>query len=326
MKRARLADVGWIATGIEEFTNHADSHLRQAWQNWRTILERPYSLTLPEWVVRLAAMTMSFLRFGDLYDDVVAKIDSPSENAQRLLSIISAAIDLGELQKEKPETFLTYSTALRRLGFANWGHAGGALGKAGLSELSGWTEHYVDLPKVDSLIVSKKSYLPGSGFLKAHGFTDWNDDSRSWWLAESSKSIDFDWKPFLTDKLSLHPTSARHGGKGLVREDEIEEPALHGNIVTAPPGPARIRNTRITVADILQWLAMGKSEDQILGANSALDLTDIRASFAYAAERERKAGKPTFTERWAGKFQLREPDSEDAKLTYLLERYERNRK
>ena len=31
--------------------------------------------------------------------------------------------------------------------------------------------------------------------------------------------------------------------------------------------------------------------------------------------------KPTFSERWSGRFTLPEPDPEDAKLSYLLQRF-----
>ena len=34
----------------------------------------------------------------------------------------------------------------------------------------------------------------------------------------------------------------------------------------------------------------------------------------------------TFANRWAGKLKLPEPDPNDARLTYLIEKYERNRK
>lgn len=49
-----------------------------------------------------------------------------------------------------------------------------------------------------------------------------------------------------------------------------------------------IRDTRIAVADVLGWLAAGMSHDEIRGDYPELTEDDIRASLAYAAERERR--------------------------------------
>jgi uncharacterized protein (DUF433 family) len=48
------------------------------------------------------------------------------------------------------------------------------------------------------------------------------------------------------------------------------------------------RGTRITVGDVLGYLASGTSEDQILEDFPQLVREDIRACLAYAAERERR--------------------------------------
>ncbi len=53
-------------------------------------------------------------------------------------------------------------------------------------------------------------------------------------------------------------------------------------------GKACVRGTRITVGDVLGYLAGGMSEDQILCDFRQLTLEDIRACLAYAAERERR--------------------------------------
>lgn len=45
---------------------------------------------------------------------------------------------------------------------------------------------------------------------------------------------------------------------------------------------------RISVADILGWLAEGLSERQIIEDFPELTETDIRAALAFAAERERR--------------------------------------
>lgn len=47
-----------------------------------------------------------------------------------------------------------------------------------------------------------------------------------------------------------------------------------------------IRGMRITVYDVLGWLAAGMTNEQILDDYPELTLEDIRASLAYAADRE----------------------------------------
>jgi uncharacterized protein (DUF433 family) len=53
-------------------------------------------------------------------------------------------------------------------------------------------------------------------------------------------------------------------------------------------GKPCVRGTRISVGDILGYLAAGMSVDQILADFPQLSLEDIRACLAYAAERERR--------------------------------------
>ena len=54
-------------------------------------------------------------------------------------------------------------------------------------------------------------------------------------------------------------------------------------------GKPCVRGTRITVGDVLSYLAAGMNEDQIIGEFSQLTREDIRACLAYAAERERRS-------------------------------------
>jgi uncharacterized protein (DUF433 family) len=49
-----------------------------------------------------------------------------------------------------------------------------------------------------------------------------------------------------------------------------------------------IRNTRITVSDILGWLGSGMSFEDILNDFPELSREDIKASLMFAADRERK--------------------------------------
>lgn len=63
-------------------------------------------------------------------------------------------------------------------------------------------------------------------------------------------------------------------------------------IITINPerrfGKPCIRNTRITVFDVLSWLASDMTNDQILQDFPELTKEDISACLSYAAERERK--------------------------------------
>lgn len=53
-------------------------------------------------------------------------------------------------------------------------------------------------------------------------------------------------------------------------------------------GKPRLRNTRITVGDVLTYLASGMSEAEILADFPQLTSDDIRACLAFAAARERR--------------------------------------
>jgi uncharacterized protein (DUF433 family) len=63
-------------------------------------------------------------------------------------------------------------------------------------------------------------------------------------------------------------------------------------IITIEPGKRGgrpcVRGLRITVADVLGWLASGMSHQQIIAEYPELTEDDIRACLAYAAERERR--------------------------------------
>ena len=49
-----------------------------------------------------------------------------------------------------------------------------------------------------------------------------------------------------------------------------------------------IRHLRITVYDVLGWLAAGMSESEILADYPELETADIRACLAFAAQREQR--------------------------------------
>lgn len=66
----------------------------------------------------------------------------------------------------------------------------------------------------------------------------------------------------------------------------------YGEIITIEPGKRSgkpcIRGMRITVTDVLEYLASGMTEDEILRDFTELTRDDIRACLAFAAERERR--------------------------------------
>jgi len=53
-------------------------------------------------------------------------------------------------------------------------------------------------------------------------------------------------------------------------------------------GKPCIRNTRITVFDILGWLGSGMTNDEIISDYPELTREDIKACLMFAADRERK--------------------------------------
>ena len=53
-------------------------------------------------------------------------------------------------------------------------------------------------------------------------------------------------------------------------------------------GKPCIRDTRITAYDVLDYLASGMTEAEILADFPELEVEDIRASLAFAAARERR--------------------------------------
>lgn len=65
------------------------------------------------------------------------------------------------------------------------------------------------------------------------------------------------------------------------------------NIITIEPGKKGgkpcIRGMRITVGDILSWLAAGMTNEEIISDYPELNLQDIYAALAFAAENENKS-------------------------------------
>ncbi|MEJ7841247.1 MAG: DUF433 domain-containing protein [Rubrobacter sp.] len=57
---------------------------------------------------------------------------------------------------------------------------------------------------------------------------------------------------------------------------------------TVRSGKPVIKNTRITISDILEYLAGGMSQEEILADFPDLTADDISAALLFAAERERR--------------------------------------
>lgn len=201
----------------------------------------------------------------------------------RLLAFLSGQITSGRIRKGEPETFIAYSEALSGMAIPKRGRAGQQLQREGLDELNDWTKVNPDLPKIAGLIVDKKNRRPSEGFAKSHGREagDWE----AWWLGEAAGAIDFDWSPHLMRPASRVEPAPR------VREGEEAEAPSYREIITVEPGKRGgrpcIRGMRITVGDILGWLASGMSEAEIIDDFPELTVADIHAALAFAADRER---------------------------------------
>ena len=68
------------------------------------------------------------------------------------------------------------------------------------------------------------------------------------------------------------------------------------DLITVTPGVRSgkpcVRGTRITVQDVLEYLAAGMTEAQILADFPSLTSASIRAVLAFAATRERRLASP----------------------------------
>ena len=72
----------------------------------------------------------------------------------------------------------------------------------------------------------------------------------------------------------------------------FQKPMEYNQIITIEPGKRSgkpcIRGMRITVYDILEYLAGGMTEAEVLEDFSELTSQDIKACLAFAADREKK--------------------------------------
>jgi uncharacterized protein (DUF433 family) len=198
---------------------------------------------------------------------------------------IAGELKRGRFKKREPETFLDYAEALDKLGVLRKGIAGVQLKHEGLTELHAWIRSHPEIPKFDGLVIDGKLKRPSAGFASSYGQSESN--WITWWLDETDKVIDFkDFDRYLgegtsVDPVADRPASAKREGPGTVD---------YRKIINLEPGKRSgkpcIRGMRITVGDVLGWLAFGMSHADIIGNFPELTEEDIRACLAYAAARE----------------------------------------
>lgn len=88
--------------------------------------------------------------------------------------------------------------------------------------------------------------------------------------------------PYTPGLAILTPLPARRSVRAMDYRDRITiDPAVRF-------GKPIVRGTRITVGDVLSYLAGGMSEDEIIADFPQLARDDIRACLAFAADRERR--------------------------------------
>jgi uncharacterized protein (DUF433 family) len=251
------------------------------------------------------------------------------EKGRRLLGLLVDEIARGRFKAGQPQTFLSYGEALDRLEIPRRGRAGQQLQREGLDELNEGTKQSPALPKIAGLIIDKKKKRPAPGYAKSHGrgAIDWRD----WWLGETEKAICFDWQRYLKGGETDSGSPTPRVKESKPRASSATSPSYEGIIVFDPP-PAHIRQSRITVGDVLRWLAAGRSEAEILRKHPDLRMADIRASLAYAADREARAAALSSGSRlneiasqWKGNWTLPKSDPDDPRKDYLLRKYWRNR-
>jgi uncharacterized protein (DUF433 family) len=205
-----------------------------------------------------------------------------------LLAVLVAEIRRGRFRPNEPETFLGNGEALDKLGVARRGRSGQQLQREGLNELNEWTRIQHAVPKIAGLIVDKKKSRPGPGFAPSLGRNE--ADWKTWWPAETARAIAFDWSPYLDIR---YPGPA--DTETVVREgsDSLD----YRKIITIEPGKRGgrpcIRRMRITVGDVLGWLAAGMSHAEIFEDFPEITEDDIRACLAFAAEKENHAVSET---------------------------------
>lgn len=99
--------------------------------------------------------------------------------------------------------------------------------------------------------------------------------------------------PHATRQVQEFQTAYGSGEGGEAAEAPAEETEMgYQERITIEPGKRSgkpcVRGLRMTVSDVLDYLASGMSEDEILADFPGLERADIRACLAFAADRERR--------------------------------------
>jgi hypothetical protein len=121
-------------------------------------------------------------------------MNKPPIKGRQLLNVLVTQIRAGRIKSGNPGTFIPYSEALAALGHRKTHlFAGKRLQYAGLNDLNEWTKTIPGIPHVAGLIVNKRSREPSDGYPDSHGKTTSNAGWKTWWLAETTKAIKFNW-------------------------------------------------------------------------------------------------------------------------------------
>ena len=101
-------------------------------------------------------------------------------------------------------------------------------------------------------------------------------------------------KPYVYYAAGMHPRrySGRRRALAVRLRGEYSRHMDYSKIITIEPGKRSgkpcIRGMRITVSDVLEYLASGMTQEQILNDFPELTREDIRACLAFAADREKR--------------------------------------
>jgi hypothetical protein len=153
---------------------------------------------------------------------VISTRPIPGELDSQGTALLKLLLDvLSRADPKRPETFISYTGAHRRLGLQIlWGDPGRSLQIQGLNNLAGWVTKQ-NVPAITGLVVREADYLPGVGFFNSYGKHD--VDGISWWLDEITRAKEFDWTPHLSQGIvwsapRLHSDRTSDAPKELIDE------------------------------------------------------------------------------------------------------------
>jgi hypothetical protein len=136
--------------------------------------------------------------------------------AQRLLEWLVGK--LGAVIPGRPETYVSYKDAHDELGLNQLGSTyGQSLEHQGLVTLAEWTVAE-GKPGITGIIVDRQKHMPGSGYCKVFGRTEYDF---LWWESQIRESLQYDWTPHLSKALPEAPQAF-----------DLSEPALRELITT----------------------------------------------------------------------------------------------